>query len=48
MAVITNNTVDPQTIPQEAAFLPGLIGAFTSQIRSHVRSAYPNCRFEVL
>ena len=48
MPVITTNTVDPTTIPQEAAFLPGLIGAFTSQIVSFVRSAYPNCRFEVL
>ena len=48
MAVITSNTVDPQTIPQETAFLPGLIGAFTSRIRSYVRSLYPDCRFEVL
>jgi hypothetical protein len=48
MAVITTNTVDPLTIPQEAAFLPGLIGSFTSQIRSFVRSTYPTCRFEVL
>jgi hypothetical protein len=48
MTVITSNTVDPATIPQEAAFLPGLIGAFTSQIMSYVRSLYPNCRFEVL
>jgi hypothetical protein len=40
--------VDPQTIPQEAAFLPSLIGNFTSQIRSYVRSFYPTCRFEVL
>ena len=48
ITVITTNTVDPQTIPQEAAFLPGLIGAFTSQIRSFVRSTYPTCRFEVL
>jgi hypothetical protein len=48
MAVITSNTVDPATIPQEAAFLPGLIGAFTAQIRSFVRTTYPACRFEVL
>jgi hypothetical protein len=48
MAAITTNTIDPQTIPQEAAFLPGLIGTFTSQIRSFVRATYPNCRFEVL
>jgi len=48
MAIIISNTVDPQTIPQETAFLPDLIGAFTSQIRNYVRSLYPDCRFEVL
>ncbi|MBV9770697.1 MAG: hypothetical protein JOZ32_14070, partial [Bryobacterales bacterium] len=48
MAVILSNTVDPQTVPQEAAFLPGLIGSFTAQIRSFVHATYPNCRFEVL
>jgi hypothetical protein len=48
MAVITSNAVDPLTVPQEAAFLPGLIGSFTSQIRSFVRATYPNARFEVL
>lgn len=48
MTVITSNTVDPSTIPQEASFLPGLIGSFTAQIRSFVRATYPNCRFEVL
>ena len=34
MSVITSNTVDPTTIPEEAAFLPGLIGVFTAQIRA--------------
>jgi len=48
MTVITSNTVDPTTIPQEAAFLPSLIGSFTAQIRSFVRATYPTCRFEVL
>jgi hypothetical protein len=48
MAVITSNTVDPTTVPQEAAFLPGLIGSFTSQIMAFVRATVPNCRFEVL
>jgi hypothetical protein len=48
MTVITSNTVDPTTIPQEATFLPGLIGSFTAQIRSFVRATYPACRFEVL
>src|ERR1700722_123228 len=48
MTVITSNTVDPTTIPQEAAFLPGLIGSFTAQIRAFVHATYPNCLFEVL
>jgi hypothetical protein len=48
MAVITSNTVDPTTVPQEAVFLPGLIGNFTAQMRSFVRATYPTCRFEVL
>lgn len=48
MATIKTNSVDPATIPQEASFLPSLIGAFTSQIRNFVRVKYPNCRFEVL
>jgi hypothetical protein len=48
MTVITSNSVDPSTVPQEAAFLPGLIGAFTAQIRSFVHATYPACRFEVL
>jgi len=48
MAVITSNTVNPTTVPQEAAFLPGLIGSFTSQIMAFVRATVPNCRFEVL
>jgi hypothetical protein len=48
MTVITTNNVDPTTIPQEAAFLPGLIGSFTAQIRAFVHATYPNCRFEVL
>jgi hypothetical protein len=48
MTVITTNTLDPATVPQEAAFLPGLIGAFTNQIISYVRSAYSACRYEVL
>jgi hypothetical protein len=48
LAVITSNTVDPATIPDEAAFLPGLIGSFTAQIRDSVKATYSNCRFEVL
>lgn len=48
MAVITSESVDPTTVPQEAVFLPGLIGSFTAQIRAFVRATYPSCRFEVL
>jgi hypothetical protein len=48
ITVITTNTVDPTTVPQEAVFLPGLIGTFTNAVMSFVRTAYPNCRFEVL
>ncbi len=48
MASILSNTVDPATVPDEAAFLPGLIGAHTAAIRAFVRQTYPNCRFEVL
>ena len=48
MTVLASNTLDPTTIPQEAAFLPALIGTFTAQIRAFVQATYPNCRFEVL
>ena len=48
MTVITSNTVDPSTVPQEAEFLPGLIGTFTGQIRAFVHATYPDCLFEVL
>jgi hypothetical protein len=48
MTVITSNTVDPATIPDEVAFLPALIGAFTAQVRAFVHATYSNCRFEVL
>jgi len=48
MTVITSNSIDPTTIPDEADFLPGLIGAFTAQIRGFVHATYPNCHFEVL
>ena len=44
MTVIASNTVDPTTIPQEAAFLPGLIGSFTAQIRAFVRGTFPMLR----
>ena len=48
MAVITTNTVDPATFPNETAFLPTLVGNFTDAIRAHVLASQPQCRFEVL
>src|SRR5262249_55555648 len=37
-----------QPYPEEAEFLPALIGEFTSTIRDFVRQTHPNARFEVL
>lgn len=48
MQVITSNDIDPATVADEAAFLPGLIGDFTTQICQYVRQTCPTCRFEVL
>jgi len=48
MRVIPANTAEPSQFAEEAAFLPQLIGAFTAQVMSHVRSTHSNCRFEVL
>lgn len=48
ISTITDNTVSPSDYPQETAFLPTLIGNFTSAIISYVRTNAPTCRFEVL
>jgi len=48
MAVILNQFADPSQLPQECAFLPGLIGTFTKTIRSFVIASFPSARFEVL
>ncbi len=48
MAIITDNLVHPSDHPQEAEFLPTLIGAFTRAIQQFVRQAQPSTRFEVL
>jgi hypothetical protein len=48
MAVITANTVDPASYPDEVAFLPAVIGNFTDAIMTYVRATMPTCRFEVL
>lgn len=46
--VITNNTADPAAFPEEASFLPTLIGNFTDAVMSFVQATYPDARFEVL
>ena len=48
MATILSNAEDPTQHPQEAAFLPTLIGAYTTSIMAFVRATYPSARFEVL
>ncbi len=48
MTVFTTSNVDPAGYPSEAAFLPGLIGAFTGAIMSFVRATFANAKFEVL
>ena len=48
LATITANTVDPAAYPDEAAYLPTVIGNFTAAIMSFVRGTQPACRFEVL
>ncbi|HUP02551.1 MAG TPA: hypothetical protein VMU19_01095, partial [Bryobacteraceae bacterium] len=48
MAVIPSQNADPVAYPDECAFLPGVIGAFTNAIMSFVRAGYPNARFESL
>ncbi|HTU48146.1 MAG TPA: hypothetical protein VMF91_24005 [Bryobacteraceae bacterium] len=48
MQVILSNDVDPSAYPNETAFLPTLIGAYTAAIRSALQAQFPGCRFEVL
>jgi hypothetical protein len=48
MSVITTNTVNPASYPNEVAYLPAVIGNFTSAIMSYVRGLQATCRFEVL
>jgi hypothetical protein len=45
---IIDNSALPSDHPQEAAFLPTLIGAFTRSIQQFVRQSQPATRFEVL
>jgi hypothetical protein len=48
MHVFASSSEDPSQFPSESQFLPGLIGAFTTQIMAFVRQAHANARFEVL
>jgi hypothetical protein len=48
MHVFTDPSNDPTSYPQESAFLPGLIGQFTTAIMAFVRQTQANARFEVL
>ena len=48
MTVFTDNTADPAAYPDEAAFLPAVIGNFTAAIMEYVRTTYADARFEVL
>ncbi len=48
MTVFTNANASPAAYPQEAAFLPALIGQFTTTIMAFVRQTYPQTKFEVL
>jgi hypothetical protein len=48
MAAILSQNADPSGFPDECAFLPELIGEFTSAVMTHVRQAHPDARFEVL
>jgi hypothetical protein len=48
MAAILSQYADPTGFPDECAFLPELIGEFTSAVMTYVRQAHPDARFEVL
>jgi len=48
MQTITSNTINPASFPNETAFLPTLIAAYTSSIRGTVQAQYPGSLFEVL
>jgi hypothetical protein len=48
MAVITSNDADPVVHAAEAEHLSSLIGEFTDNVIQHVKSEFPDCRFEVL
>lgn len=45
---LIQSTDTPNQHPNETAFLPTLIGAYTAAIRNALRTQYPGCRYEVL
>ena len=48
MGAILSQNADPSGYPDECAFLPELIGEFTSAMMTYVRQAHADARFEVL
>jgi len=48
MHVFLSNEDSIDAYPEEAEFLPGLIGQYTAAIRNFVLATYPSARFEVL
>jgi hypothetical protein len=48
MVTIASERSDPNASPDEATLLPLLIGEFTENVESFVRSKYPQTQFEVL
>ncbi len=48
MNVFLSNDDSLTGFPEEAAFLPGLIGTYTQTIRDFVKATYPSAKFEVL
>jgi hypothetical protein len=48
MTIFTTNTMNPASYPNEASYLPEVIGNFTNAIMTFVRASQSDCRFEVL
>ncbi|HLK66864.1 MAG TPA: hypothetical protein VKU19_25700 [Bryobacteraceae bacterium] len=48
LGLISDQNTDPSAFPRECAFLPGLVGQFTSGIANFVRQTHADARFEVL
>jgi hypothetical protein len=48
MGIISNGAVPVAQFPHEASLLQKLLGDFTGGIRTALRTAYPNARYEIL